>query len=1475
MDGEVEKSVILVTGMHRSGTSAVTRVLSLLGCALPRAVTESARDNEKGFWENPAIRDLNDRILVSAGSAWDDWEPFDSRWYASPIAGGFRDDARAILEGEFGDGRLFVVKDPRICRLLPFWTDAVRSFGAEPFIVSPVRNPLDVAASLEERDGIHPSIGLLMWLRHVLDTEAASRDLRRVYLRYEHLLFKTHAVVDRLGDALGVVWPTRSTRTNMEIEEFLSPTLRHHQNDDTGVVGNPRLSHWLRSSFEILDRWACGSVVRKKDFSALDRVRAAFDDAAPAFGSALAVGVKAARDLTAANDTLTERDGRIEILTAELDTTRETLAERDERIVTLASELDAARGTLLQRDAHIETLASEQAERDGRIEILAADLNTTRETLAEHDERIVTLTSELDVAHGTVAERDAHIETLASEQAERDGRIEILAADLNTTHETLAERDERIVTLTSELDAARGTLLQRDAHIETLASEQAERDGRIEILAADLNTTRETLAEHDERIVTLTSELDVAHGTVAERDAHIETLASEQAERDGRIEILAADLNTTRETLAEHDERIVTLTSELDVAHGTVAERDAHIETLASEQAERDGRIEILAADLNTTHETLAERDERIVTLTSELDAARGTLLQRDAHIETLASEQAERDGRIEILAADLNTTRETLAERDERIVTLTSELDAARETVAERDARLVTLTSELDTSRETLAERNARIEMAAAELGATREQLSGRDERIIQFDTELRQTRASTSWRLTRPVRYLGHHARRAARLLKITALVLRTPGSVKEVMRRVRAVRRQEGTTGIADRVRRVLSYDDRPAHAVLSIEDRRTEFASPSSESKPDIFIFSIIDWDFRIQRSQHLAKELAESGRRVFYVEMILEPDGLRITKIGENIYRVRFPSTNIGHMQPYVGNATEEQRLAWNETFNTFCDTIKATSFKQAIIQHPFWWQMLRSISPEFQLIHDCMDDISGFSNTDRFVLDLEEDMIANCDKLIVSSQTLFDKFKALNPSGIIRNAVDADHFSSEAARHSALFVQKLPSLEMRSSDSGDSTSEVINVGYVGAIAEWFDAALVKDAALNEPNLHFHLCGAVSDKNVTDLLQGMENVFLYGEIGYVDVPSFLGKMDVLIIPFKILPIIEACDPVKFYEYSIMGKPTVATRLPELSRSSDLVFFASTSEEFATQIQRAHERIRDPEFRGALKDYALRNTWRHRGNDLVQVLEDLPLVSVIILSYGDPGLSKASIHSLFEQGRTYPNMEVLVVDNGSPSASLDDIRSFASHYPNVHIVENGENLGFAKGNNVGLNRATGEYVVLLNNDTYVAPGAIHAMVRHLSSNPELGAIGPLTNNIGNEARIAVEYHDMEQMKKIARRITLGFRSRFFAVDVLGYFAVMFRRVDLEHFGFLPTDYGLGMFEDDDHCRTIHSIGFVTAVTEDAFVHHHLSASFNSMEVSRRKALFERNKATFERKWGPWRPHRYRKSRPARIL
>ena len=1152
-DRELGKRAVLVVGMHRSGTSAVTRVLNYLGCALPNHLSGMAHDNERGFWESPAVRDLNERILESAGTAWDDWVEFDPSWYESPRANEFRGNARTVLEDEFGDSPAFVLKDPRMCRLLPLWIDAVRCFGAEPLIVSPVRNPLDVAASLEARDGIDPSIGLLMWLRSVLDAEVASRGLERHFLRYERLLGAPREVVKQLGDSLGMEGREPPAEACTLIDGFLSPDLRHHRAEDSSVLANPDVSRWLRSSFDIVHRWTVGDV-RTEDRPALDRIRADFDAAAPAFSRAVEVGLEKTRELRAR--------------TRELHDTTQVLDER---------------------------------------------------TRALHD-----TTQVLD--------------------------------------ETTQVLDER------------------------------------------------TRAWHD----------------------------------------------TTRE---------------------------------------------------------LNERNR------------------------------------------ELHTTRETLSER-------------------ERDIR--GLSSELETTEEKLAERDAQVEEQAAELGATRETLSDRDSEIARLAMQLREIRASTSWRLTIPVRYVGTIARRAARLARFVLLALRTPRSGLEALRRLLAALRQGGMTEVRNKLRLLLEAGEGSTQFVVSPEDRWAEFAPPSAESEPDVFVLAIIDWDFRFQRSQHLAVELARAGRRVFYVEMLLEPGGLSIAKLDTNLYRVRLPAGDIGYIQPYTGQATPEQRMAWFEAFVLLCDTVAATSFKQIIIQHPFWWQMTRSIPPEFHLFYDCMDDIAGFSNTDRFVLDLEEGMVESCDALIVTSKALFEKYHGVRLPRLIRNAANVEHFSSSGdGGRLAKFRQNLPSLSLRNLDAESVEGSLINVGYVGAIAEWFDAELVRRVAASEPDFRIHLCGAVSSREVDRVLEGAENVFFYGEIPYVDVPSFLERMDVLVIPFRIIPIIESCDPVKFYEYSAVGKPTVATRLPELERASDLVFFASTPDEFSRQIRSACEKGQDPDFQDRLKSYASQNTWTQRCDDLVDVLRDLPLVSVVILSYGDPELTRAALHSLFDGGPTYPRMEVLVVDNGSSSSSLAGIKALAAGYPAVEVIENGSNLGFARGNNVGLERATGEYVLLLNNDTFVAPGAVHAMVRHLRDHPEIGAVGPLTNNIGNEAKVFVRYGDMDQMKKTVRRITLGYRGRFLAVGALGYFAVMFRRKDLESFGLLPLDYGLGMFEDDDHCRTIQSKGYVTAVAEDGFVHHHLSASFDRMDGSEKKALFERNREIFERKWGPWKAHQYRRSRPEKRL
>jgi GT2 family glycosyltransferase len=422
----------------------------------------------------------------------------------------------------------------------------------------------------------------------------------------------------------------------------------------------------------------------------------------------------------------------------------------------------------------------------------------------------------------------------------------------------------------------------------------------------------------------------------------------------------------------------------------------------------------------------------------------------------------------------------------------------------------------------------------------------------------------------------------------------------------------------------------------------------------------------------------------------------------------------------------------------------------------------------------------------------------------------------------------------------------------------------------IKVGYVGAIAEWFDADLVEEVAKKKSEFEFHLCGEVTASNPMKLGK-IKNIHLHGEISYADVPGFLHEMDVLIIPFKIVPIIQACDPVKFYEYSATGKPTVTTALPELSRVGDLTFFATKPSEFSEQIHNAYKQGKVRNFRKKLQEYAANNTWQHRTEQFIKVLEDMPKVSIIILSYGDPELTKAALSSLYERGASYPNMEIIIVDNGSPRDAVSNIKTFSDKYPSVSIIENGDNLGFAKGNNVGLEAATGQYIILLNNDTVVAPGAIHAMVRHLEHNPLIGAVGPLTNNIGNEAKLFVEYKDMKQMRSVARSATTGYRGIYTNIPVVAYFAVMFRKQDLKIFGLLSEEYGRGMFEDDDHCAVINSKGYICALAEDAFIHHHLSATFSTLKDDEKNELFDRNRRTFEERWGVWKAHQYREYRP----
>lgn len=893
--------------------------------------------------------------------------------------------------------------------------------------------------------------------------------------------------------------------------------------------------------------------------------------------------------------------------------------------------------------------------------------------------------------------------------------------------------------------------------------------------------------------------------------ARSEQLAATEAQRDRGLAALRAQLAATE---VQRDEAVAVLTARLEAT-----------------EAQRDESIVLLTAQLQATE---AQRDA-VATLTARLEA---TEAQRDQAVAVQADIAAQRDAASAALVA-------ARARHDEAAATLATQLADAG---AQRDAALAEAAASRDRA-------------AAAE--AQRDELAEQAEQQAQALAELREHEARLRGHLAATERVLAETADWLNRE-RLTVL--------KPIYRRAwraggRALRRVLPGPAV-ERLRRQLPQPGGIPRALAFAEAPPTApgcgYAGipPRQGDTPDIFILSIIGWDFRTQRPQHLATRMAAAGHRVFYLEMESSPGNGSAREVAPGVHAIRLPARGMRGVAAYTGVPSAAQARAWVDHFHALADAVGASPVSHVVIQHPYWWHLARHLSPEFQLTFDCMDDIGGFSNTQPQVLEAELEMAAQVDKMVVSSQYLADRFGALREVALVRNGTDVSHFIRNHDEPAPDWL-------------GPLRPGAIRVGYVGAIAEWFDSDLLERVARANPDFDIHLCGAVTAEPPLRLGR-LDNVTLHGEIPYADVPAFLQQMEVLIIPFQLLPIIKACDPVKFYEYAAVGRPTVSTSLPELARAGDLVLRADSPEAFAAAIRRAAPLARDADLAAKLRRYALENAWDFRAADMLAHMRDEPLLSVIVLHYGDDtDMTLAALHALLGRGEVYPNLEVVLVDNGSAPPVREVLRARTAADPRILLVENDRNLGFAGGNNRGIAAARGEYVVLLNNDTFLAPGALLAMLRHLERNPQIGIVGPLTNNIGNEARVEIAYADMEQMAVAARALATGHRGRATPIRVCAYFCAMFRRKDLDRLGHLPEIYGRGMFEDDDHCATFRAAGLGMALAEDAFCHHHLSASFGALPSGEKQALFARNRAIFEGRWGAWTPHRYRERRPAGSL
>lgn len=618
------------------------------------------------------------------------------------------------------------------------------------------------------------------------------------------------------------------------------------------------------------------------------------------------------------------------------------------------------------------------------------------------------------------------------------------------------------------------------------------------------------------------------------------------------------------------------------------------------------------------------------------------------------------------------------------------------------------------------------------------------------------------------------------------------------------------------------------------------------------KYDVIILSVIDYNFRHQRPQHFAVHSAASGHRVFYVNAnFIRPD--TITKEAENLYVVDFACKDYNTIYAMDGKSNIE----WiKEKLNGLIET-QAIRDAIVIVDYPNWVYGAEYINKKygFSVIADYMDDYTGFLGT------AEDSLMNNCIKLledsnliVASSQFLYDVASKHSDKGkieIIRNGTEVEHF------YQALNM------------GNESKSKKI-IGYFGAVAHWFAWEKICYLANRFPMYDIVIIGEVTEHK--EKFKKYSNIILLGEKPYSELPKYLADFDVCLIPFDTTTdLIKATNPVKFYEYLSAGKKIVATEIPELLPFKDeYVYMSNEDEQFGDYVKMCLEGTDCLKEKEACIAFAMENDWKHRYEKFEEACSSkIPMVSVIVLTYNNLKLNKNCIDSILNK-TGYANYELIIVDNCSTDGTVEYLKELQQRkLSNVTVIFNEINTGFAGGNNIGIELAKGEYVLLLNNDTVITRGWLTAMVKHMENNKKYGMCNPVTNSIGNESMISCKYTSIEELNEFAYKYTMKHMNQEFReVDRLPLFATLIRKKVIDEVGMLDDAYKIGMFEDDDYTEAVKSKGYEIVIAEDAFVHHVNNASFKKLNDKEYRTIFEQNKSIYEKKWNKkWVMPKYR--------
>ena len=782
-----QKRIIVVLGMHRSGTSAITRGLTSLGVELgDNLIPPVSGNNDKGFWEDIDLQRFNERLLRKLESSWQRIALFQTDRLLNDEFSAERSEASELIERKLSGAAVFGFKDPRTTILLPFWQCVFDDLGIDHRYIIALRNPLEVAESLRKRDNQDPTHSIALWLKYCWAAIKFTTGKDRICVSFATLLTDPVGQLERIASRLDLTTPSRSSPAVKEYaDEFLSADLKHNRISNRELERSERVPKLVHDLHLQMFQWAqlpasqdCILPARlarqiSEYWTNIQPLLNLYDQCLTANSANSEKAADAGREsaeLKVKNQSL---EGSLNGAWNELAPLREKFAASEARVLALEAASADFASQFSEAANRIEAAYAETHQRDlivGRIEAEAVELK-----LSERQAR-----EELEIAKVSATQ-------LAEQIAQLEASKQTIEASLHGAWDELAPLRDKYALL-----AARES--EREELIISLHQAKAALETSLEAATNDLDILRENSLRDTARIAAILSESEALSSELEQSRLHLDSAQSQALQ-------VGYDLASTRTELAEAQReaasqatRLNQLTSEtdslrsellearlrLEFSEAKVKQLGSELESRRAELAAEQGAVRHLQLDVMALKEQ-AERNLAICTealsdLTKKLDAAnsasdlaselsransqlKSALTNQEKHSSDLAAEVSKLKTRTLELEAELLQFKHEHQEVNERLLDLQADNEQlandarARATVLEeaqtalkdttRNLRIargevLRLNSELDgLSKEAssqLAERETEADSLRALLAVSEQELTQRETELGQL---------------------------------------------------------------------------------------------------------------------------------------------------------------------------------------------------------------------------------------------------------------------------------------------------------------------------------------------------------------------------------------------------------------------------------------------------------------------------------------------------------------------------------------------------------------------------------------------------------------------------------------------------------------------------------------------------------------------------------------------------------------------